>query len=147
MELNASFYRWPGDAMFGRWRDRLPAGFTMSVKAARGLTHARRLRSPEEWVDRIVRAWDQLRGHNGAVLVQLHPAHERDDGRLDYFLRCLPERVRVAVELRHPSWDDPAVYRLLERRGAAYVVMSGANLPCVLKATSDLVYLRLHGPG
>lgn len=24
--------------------------------------------------------------------------------------------------------------------------MSGANLPCVLRATSDLVYVRLHGP-
>jgi uncharacterized protein YecE (DUF72 family) len=146
VELNASFYRWPSDAMFERWRDRLPVGFTMSVKAARGLTHARRLRSPEEWVERIAHAWDDLRGHHGAVLVQLHPAQERDDDRLDYFLRCLPPRVRVALELRHSSWDVPAVYDLLERRGAAYVVMSGAGLPCVLKATADLVYVRLHGP-
>jgi len=146
VELNASFYRWPSDASFERWRDRLPAGFTMSVKAARGLTHARRLRSPEDWVERIVRAWDVLGDRRGAVLTQLHPAQERDDARLDYFLDCLPPRVRVAVELRHPSWNDPEVYALLERHGAAYVVMSGAGLPCVLRATSDLVYVRLHGP-
>ncbi|MDT5202957.1 MAG: hypothetical protein QOH34_4479, partial [Mycobacterium sp.] len=44
------------------------------------------------------------------------------------------------------SWDDPAVYDLLERRGATYVVMSGAGLPCVLRATAQLVYIRLHGP-
>lgn len=146
VELNASFYRWPRDTTFEGWRDRLPAGFTMSVKAARGLTHARRLRSPEEWVERIVRAWDVLADRRGAILVQLHPAQERDDARLDYFLGCVPPRVRTAIELRHPSWDDPAVYDLLARHGASYVVMSGARMPCVLRATSSLVYVRLHGP-
>ncbi len=25
-------------------------------------------------------------------------------------------------------------------------MLSGANLPCVLRATTDFVYLRLHGP-
>jgi uncharacterized protein YecE (DUF72 family) len=24
--------------------------------------------------------------------------------------------------------------------------MSGANLPCVLRATTDFVYVRMHGP-
>ena len=47
VELNASFYRWPRDTTFASWRQRLPAGFRMSVKAARGLTHARRLYGPE----------------------------------------------------------------------------------------------------
>ena len=146
VELNASFYRWPRNETFERWRDHLPAGFTMSVKAARGLTHARRLRSPEEWVERIARAWNVLQDRRGAVLVQLHPAQERDDSRLDYFLSCFPTGLPVAVEFRHPSWDDPAVYDLLERCGASYVVMSGAGLPCVLRATAQLVYVRLHGP-
>jgi uncharacterized protein YecE (DUF72 family) len=146
VELNASFYRWPRDTTFQGWRDPLPAGFRMSVKAPRGLTHARRLRSPEQWVERIALAWDVLGDRHGAVLVQLHPAQERDDARLDYFLACLPSRVRVAVELRHPSWDDPGVYEILARHDASYVVMSGARMPCVLRATADLVYVRLHGP-
>ncbi len=30
--------------------------------------------------------------------------------------------------------------------GAAYCVMSGAGLPCVLRATAPFVYVRLHGP-
>ena len=50
----------------------------------------------------------------------------RDDARLGYFLSRVPARVRVAVELRHPSWDDSEVYALLERHGAAHCVMSGA---------------------
>ncbi len=146
VELNASFYRWPRDTTFAAWRDRLPTNFVMSVKAPRGLTHARRLGLPEEWIERISRCWHELDGRRGALLVQLHPAQERDDARLDYFLQCVPPWMTVAVELRHPSWDHPAVYALLERHSATYVVMSGANLPCVLKATAGLVYLRLHGP-
>ena len=46
VELNASFYRWPKDSTFAGWRERVPDGFTISVKAHRGLTHYRRLNSP-----------------------------------------------------------------------------------------------------
>jgi len=56
------------------------------------------------------------------------------------------EQVEDLVEPRHPSWHEEAVYALLERHGAAYCVMSGANLPCVLRATASFVYVRLHGP-
>ena len=146
VELNASFYRWPRDATFTGWRERLPPGFTMSVKAHRGLTHFRRLRSPEPWVERFERCWTALGDRREILLVQVHPELERDDARLDYFLDRMPDWIRVALELRHPSWDDPAVYALLERHGAAYVVMSGASLRCVPRATTDVVYIRLHGP-
>lgn len=146
VELNASFYRWPSEVTFARWRDQLPAGFAMTVKAARGLTHARRLRSPEEWVRRIEHGWLELGEKRAAVLFQLHPGLQRDDARLEHFLGALPDGLPAAVEFRHPSWDDPAVYQMLERHGTSYVVMSGAGLPCVLKATAELVYVRMHGP-
>ena len=35
---------------------------------------------------------------------------ERDDERLDHFLSLMPDWIPVAMELRHPSWDDPAVF-------------------------------------
>jgi uncharacterized protein YecE (DUF72 family) len=146
VELNASFYRWPRETTFSEWGHRLPSGFVMSVKAARGLTHGRRLRSPEVWVDRFTRCWHELGERRGALLVQTHPAHARDDATLDYFLGALPNWIQVAVEFRNPTWDHPTVYQLLERHQAAYVVMSGAGLPCVLKTTAQLVYVRLHGP-
>lgn len=146
VELNASYYRWPKDSTFAGWRERVPAGFTMSVKAHRGLTHYRRLSSPEPWIERFERCWAALGESRGVLLIQLHPGQGRDDDRLDHFLALVPETIRVAVELRHPSWDDPAVYALLERRRAAYVVMSGAGLACIPRATTDLVYLRMHGP-
>ena len=48
-ELNSSFYRWPRPPAFRRWRQKLPDGFRLSVKAPRGLTHGRRLYAPETW--------------------------------------------------------------------------------------------------
>lgn len=146
VELNASFYRWPRDAAFASWRRRTPEGFLLSVKAPRGLTHARRLYAPEPWVERLAAAWHTLGPRRGVVLVQLPPGLERDDARLGYFLGRLPPWMRVAVEMRHPSWHDDAVLGMLEHHGAAYCVMSGAGLPCLLRATAQHVYVRLHGP-
>jgi uncharacterized protein YecE (DUF72 family) len=146
VELNASFYRWPRTATFASWRRRLPPGFGLSVKAPRGLTHAKKLYAPEVWVERLVSCWHELGDRRAVLLFQLHPAHQRDDARLDYLLSLLPEWMRVAVEFRHPSWHVEEVFGLLERRGAAYCVMSGARLPCILRATAPFVYVRMHGP-
>jgi uncharacterized protein YecE (DUF72 family) len=146
VELNASFYRWPGPATFAGWRQRLPDGFQLSVKAPRGLTHAKKLYAPEEWVQRITAGLQELGDKRGVFLVQLGPAQQRDDARLGYFLGLLPDWVRTVVEFRHPSWHDDQVFELLERHRAAYCVMSGARLPCVLRATAPFVYVRMHGP-
>ena len=85
--------------------------------------------------------WQELGERRGLLLVQLPPNQERDDDRLDYFLRGLPEWMRVAVELRHHSWAVDPLFDLLSRHHATYVVMSGAGLPCVLRATSTTVYV------
>jgi uncharacterized protein YecE (DUF72 family) len=146
VELNSSYYRWPRDKTFMRWRSVVPDDFLMTVKAPRGLTHGARLYRPEAWIDRISSALEHLGHKRGVLLVQLPPQFARDDARLDYFLRRLPSGLRVAVEFRHWSWHSEDIFRMLEERGAAYCVMSGAQLPCVLRATTSFVYVRLHGP-
>lgn len=146
VELNASFYRWPRDASFAGWRERLPEGFTLAVKAPRVMTHSKKLLDPESWLPRVTTGLDALGPRRGPFLIQLPPSLQRDDARLDHFLGALPDWFRPAVEFRHESWLHDEVFGLLERRGAAYVVMSGAKLPCVLRRTADDVYVRLHGP-
>ncbi len=146
VELNASHYRWPRDTTFTGWRERLPPGFEMAVKAPRALTHARRLQAPERWAEIIGRGMHLLADRAGPLLLQLPPMMERDDDRLDLALAAMPTGTPTAVELRHPSWHVEEVFALLERHHAAYVVMSGAHLPCVLRATAPLVYVRWHGP-
>ncbi|HBW17609.1 MAG: DUF72 domain-containing protein [Streptosporangiaceae bacterium] len=144
-ELNSSFYRWPRLPAFQGWRRRLPDGFRLSVKAPRGLTHGKRLYAPEAWIERIAASWHELGDKRAVLLVQLGPGQARDDDRLAWFLRALPGWVRVAVEFRHPSWHHDEVFGLLEDHGAAYCVMSGAQLPCILRATAGFAYVRMHG--
>jgi uncharacterized protein YecE (DUF72 family) len=146
VELNSSFYRWPRAVSFASWRRRLPEGFLLSVKAPRGLTHGKKLFSPEVWIERIASCWHELRDRRAVLLVQLPPSMERDDARLDYFLERLPDWIRVAVEFRHDSWHTDEVFSLLERHSAAYCITSGAHLPCILRATAPFVYIRMHGP-
>lgn len=78
--------------------------------------------------------------------MQLPPAMPYDRARLAGFLALLPAWLRVAFEFRHPSWQQEDVFALLEQHAAAYCVMSGAGLPCILRATAPFVYVRLHGP-
>jgi uncharacterized protein YecE (DUF72 family) len=145
-ELNASYYRWPTDGAFEHWRHRLPTDFVLSVKAPRALTHVKRLFRPEQWLTRIDRSLARLGRRRGVLLVQLPPTAVIDHGRLAYFLECLPADLKVAVEFRNSTWHQEDVFRLLEQHGAAYCVMSGAHLPCILRATARFVYVRLHGP-
>jgi uncharacterized protein YecE (DUF72 family) len=129
-----------------RWQRVTPEDFLLTVKAPRGLTHASRLYAPERSVERICLAFETLASKRGVLLVQLPPQFPCDYRRLDYFLRLMPLWLRVAVEFRHPSWHREEIFNLVEERGAAYCVMSGAGLPCVLRTTAPLVYVRLHGP-
>ena len=146
VELNSSFYRWPTEAAFKSWQRRLPSRFLMSVKAPRHLTHAKRLYAPERWIERMKGCWHELGDKRAVLLVQLSPTFSIDYDRLGYFLAQLPPWMKVAVEFRHPGWHQEAVFRLLEQHNAAYCIMSGAHLPCVLRSTASFVYVRLHGP-
>lgn len=111
-----------------------------------GRRHAKKISSPETWIERIAEGWHELGDKRAVVLVQLPPTLRRDDARLHYFLERVPDWMRIAVELRHPSWEAEEVFELLGSHRAAYCVMSGADLSCILRATADFVYVRLHGP-
>jgi uncharacterized protein YecE (DUF72 family) len=146
VELNASYYRWPSDSAFASWQRRLPGGFIFTVKAPGALTHVKRLYRPEAWLARITQGLDRLGSRLGVLLVQLPPSLAFDRPRLAYFLERVPRGLGVCVEFRNPTWLRDSIFALLEEHGAGYCVMSGAGLPCVLRATAPFVYVRLHGP-
>ncbi len=146
VELNTSFYHWPRVETFQKWAGRLPSGFLLTVKGPRGLTHAKGVLDPGRWTDRLADGLSGLGDTAGPLLLQLPPDRPRDDAHLAALLQAVPAGRRAAVELRHPSWVHDDVFALLERFRASYCVMSGAHLPCELRATSDQVYVRFHGP-
>lgn len=145
VEVNNTFYRLPPADTFAAWRDGTPDDFVYAIKASRFLTHVRRLRDPAEPVQRLLEHAAPLRGKLGPVLVQLPPTMRRDDARLRDLLDAWPARVRLALEVRHESWFDDAVYDALHRAGAALCLTDRDGRPQEpLVRTASWGYVRLH---
>ncbi|WP_309060185.1 DUF72 domain-containing protein [Streptomyces sp.] len=145
VEVNNAFYRLPSRETFEAWRERTPPDFVVAVKASRYLTHIKRLREPEEPVERLMSRAAGLGDRLGPVLLQLPPTLRADPGLLDACLRRFPSSARVAVEPRHASWWTPEVRRVLESRGAALCwadVLARPTTP--LWRTTGWGYVRFH---
>jgi uncharacterized protein YecE (DUF72 family) len=80
----------------------------------------------------------------GPLLVQLPPHFQLDLPRLEAFLDEVPREHRWTVELRHPSWQIPAVYEALGRRGVALCVPVGGRVQPDLVTTAPFTYIRMH---
>lgn len=110
------------------------------------MTHYGNLTNATRWIDQVKACWHELGDKRAILLVQLSPRFACNYDRLASFLDLIPDWMPVALEFRHPSWHTDAIFSLLEQRRVAYCVMSGAGLPCILRATASFVYVRLHGP-
>src|SRR4051812_7653168 len=61
VEINNTFYRLPEASTFDNWRAQAPRGFLYAVKASRYLTHMKKLKDPDEPLDRLFSRARQLR--------------------------------------------------------------------------------------
>jgi uncharacterized protein YecE (DUF72 family) len=145
VELNNSFYRLPSEAAVEGWQERSPDGFCFSVKVSRLITHFRRLRNSEEALDTYLKRMRPLGEKLGPLLYQLPPDFERDDERLEAFLRLLPSDLSHVFEFRHRSWWTDDVWALLEKYDAAFCVYHSGDVETPVLATSDVFYMRFHG--
>jgi uncharacterized protein YecE (DUF72 family) len=146
VEVNATFYRLVRRSTVEGWVERTPERFLFAVKGSRYLTHVRRLREIEQGVARFWEPLEPLResGKLGPVLWQLPANFHRDDDVLAEALELLPP-ARHCFEFRHQSWFAPAVYRLLEERGASLVIPDDARrrLP-EARPAGEIAYVRFH---
>jgi len=147
VEVNASFYRLPEESTLAAWRDGAPEGFTFAAKASRYLTHMKKLDDPSEPLDTFLTRMRTLGPKLGPVLFQLPPNWGFDAGRLASFLDALPSDLTAVFEFRDESWFDDRAYGLLRAHGATFCIydLAGRTSPKVV--TSDVAYVRLHGPG
>lgn len=175
VEINGSFYSLQRPRSYQAWAARTPEGFAFAVKGGRFITHLKKLRDVETPLANFFASGVLALGPKlGPVLWQLPPVLAFDPQRLDAFLAQLPrstsaaarlaeqhdERLddrawtvtdtdrplRHALEVRHPSFRDPAFVALLRARDVALVVADSAGTwPYLEDVTADLVYLRLHG--
>jgi uncharacterized protein YecE (DUF72 family) len=145
VEINNTFYRLPEAPAFSRWAGQAPPGFVYAVKASRFLTHMKKLKDPQEPLNRLLERADHLDAALGPVLFQLPPRWPLNIERLSVFLEALPPRHRYAIEFREPTWYADDVLALLERHHVALCLhdMPGSASQRII--TGRFVYVRFHG--
>jgi uncharacterized protein YecE (DUF72 family) len=145
VEINNSFYRLPSAETFAAWRRQAPPGFRYAVKANRYLTQAKKLRDCAEPVARMFAAIGALGEACGPVLYQLPPRFRLNLARLEAFLALLPAGYTHVFEFRDDSWNDEAVFALLERHGAGFCTHDLPGFAVPRRAVGPIAYVRFHG--
>ena len=147
VEINNSFYRLPEPETFARWATQSPPAFLFAVKASRFLTHMKKLKDPEEPIERFFSRASRLGRKLGPVLYQLPPRWAPDFDRFERFLEALPARRRHVVEFREPHWYSEEIFRLLEKHRVAMCLhdMRGSESP--RRRVGPFLYVRFHGAG
>jgi uncharacterized protein YecE (DUF72 family) len=146
VEINNTFYRLPEAGTFVKWREQAPPRFVYAVKASRFLTHMKKLKDPEEPLERFFSRASELGTHLGPVLYQLPPRWPVDLERFEYFLRALRGyRHQPVIEFREPSWYDERVFALMTRHRAALCLHDMQGSASGKRIVGPLIYVRFHG--
>ena len=146
VEINFSFYRLPERKVFEQWRRQTPDGFLFAVKGSRYLTHMKKLKDPQEPLQRLMDRATGLEEKLGPILFQFPAAWRLNLPRLEEFMEALEacRGYRFAFEFRHESWLTPEVYGLLEAAGAALCLPIHPKMPLDIRLTAPWTYIRLH---
>ncbi len=107
LELNSSFYALPSAETVASWKAAMPAGFRLSPKISKIITHDKRLRRCADdlalFCDRFTLLGESL----GRAFLQLPPDLGYEDGAyLKQILEAAPLDFPLSVEFRHPSWFE-----------------------------------------
>ena len=145
VEVNGTFYGLPERDTVADWAARAGEGFVFSAKASRYLTHMKKLKDPDEPVDRFFDAVAPLGSALEVVLYQLPPRWRCNPDRLASFLDSLPDGYRHAFEFRDPSWYTDEIADILRSHGAAFCIYHLGDHRSPSTVTADFVYVRLHG--
>ncbi|MCD6012245.1 MAG: hypothetical protein K0Q79_2107 [Flavipsychrobacter sp.] len=150
-EINSSFYHMPRLKTATTWADKVPAGFKFCPKISKYLTHNKRLKEPEEPLQRFFEAFSQIKEYLGPVLIQLPPSLKFDAETVQYFFEILKtgyNEYHFALEARHATWLEADAAKLMKQYNIAWVIsQSGVDFPYLEQVTADTVYIRFHGPG
>jgi uncharacterized protein YecE (DUF72 family) len=147
VEINYSYYQLPPRKTFELWQRKAPDDFVFAVKASRYLTHMKKLKEPEEPLQRLLHNAGGLGPKLGPVLFQFPRRWAVDLGRLTDFLAALRAHPahRYAFEFRHSSWLADEVYDCLRASNAALCLPVGWGIPLDIQLTADWTYVRFHG--
>ena len=154
IEINSTFYRIPSEKSAKSWAEKVRRNpkFRFTVKLHRNFTHDRENVASEDeaafrrGIEPLLES-DRL----GAVLVQFpYSFHNRPENRawIGSLAETFPDYPLV-IEIRHASWDKPAVYRRLEELKMGFCNIDQPQVSYSIgrtaRRTGPVGYLRLHG--
>jgi len=150
-ELNSSYYRIPSARSMEAIAKRTPKEFKLFVKVHADVTHQRT--NPERSLKELAESACPVRetGKLLGFLAQFPASFKQSADHVDYVMRLteMTGDVRLCVEFRDQSWEDAGVLEECRGRGVTWVTPDEPHLPNLmdpkLRATSDILYLRLHG--
>ena len=153
VEVNYTFRQLVKETTVQNWIAETPEHFRFTIKAHQMLTHIKRLKSAEEFLQRFLGTLEPLEraGRLGPLLFQLPPNFKADQAVLSEFLKCLPRTVRAAFEFRHESWlSEPAFVdatcNTLREWNIALCVAETEERDTPDVVTADFAYYRYRKP-
>jgi uncharacterized protein YecE (DUF72 family) len=150
-EINASFYRLPQKKTVINWVNKVPRHFLFCPKMSKYLTHIKRLKDPEEPLERFFEIFEPMKEKLGPVLIQLPATVKFDYDIAAHFYKLLKRKYRqysFAMEVRHETWFTEDSYTLMAKYDVAFVMShSGNHFPYAETITAKNIYFRFHGPG
>ncbi|MBV9077910.1 MAG: DUF72 domain-containing protein [Methylobacteriaceae bacterium] len=150
IEINGTFYRTQSPDSFAKWAAETPDGFVFTVKGHRSVTNRKSLAEAGESIAFFLDSGVAALGPKlGPILWQLAPLKRFAAADLEAFLRLLPPerhgiRLRHALEVRHPSFLDPAFAELAHRYAIPVVYADHESYAALADPSGDFVYARLQ---
>lgn len=144
VELNNTFYRYPGEDTLAQWAAAVPDGFRFSVKAHRRITHLKRLHDIDGDLAFLYERIRRLGSRLGVILFQLPPSLRYSQELLEGWLAGLRPGAGAVVEFRHPSWRQDTVYRQLDSHRITLCIAETDEEEQPKEVVGPLAYLRLH---
>jgi uncharacterized protein YecE (DUF72 family) len=146
VEIDATWYRIPSEAMVKRWARETPDGFVFAAKVPSLITHEEKLAEAGPAMREFLRVMELLGEKLGPLLLQFPYAFKPDQFEvLDRFLGGLPPERKFAVEIRHKGWLTEKFYDLLRRHRAALALVDLVWMPRLDVLTTDWTYVRFVG--
>ncbi len=148
VEVNFTFRQLVKESTITNWLEQTPATFRFGVKAHQVITHIKRLKATEEFLQRFLATIEPLAsaGKLGPVLFQLPPNLKADVTLLKDFLALLPRTLPAAFEFRHESWFADSTWEALKSRSVALCVAETEERITPDVVTGAFVYYRFRKP-
>jgi uncharacterized protein YecE (DUF72 family) len=151
IEINSTYYGAQRAENFRRWHDETPEDFIFAVKGPAVATQRRDLAGAREPINRFFETGVmELKSKLGPVNWQFTATQPFVPAQIAVFLDLLPralngQKIRHALEVRHPSFKEAAFASLARAHDVAIVIAGDSEFPEISSLTSDFVYARIMG--